>query len=155
MIKKEAIIIDIDGTLANCGHRRHFVDGTHEKQDWKSFYESMRTDTMNKWCSEIIYSLACREDIYYDIILLSGRPEEYRDITLEWLRENNQFNVFDKLFMRKNGDYRCDTIIKEEIYKEHIEPYYNILFVIDDRRKVVDMWRRLGLVCLHCAEGDF
>jgi hypothetical protein len=169
MNKKQAIIVDIDGTLANCDHRRHFVDGTHEKQDWRSFYESMRTDTVNEWCKQIAYK--------FTPIFVSGRPEEYREITIDWLDKNGfeksipRFTTYiggeykpleisevimeRPLFMRKTGDYRCDTIIKEEIYREHIEPYYEILFIVDDRKKVVDMWRRLGLVALHCAEGDF
>lgn len=36
-----------------------------------------------------------------------------------------------------------------------ILPQYRPLFFIDDRKRVVDMWRRRGLTCLHCANGDF
>jgi hypothetical protein len=151
--KERAIIIDIDGTLANCDHRRHFVDGTHDKKDWRSFYEAMEHDTLNRWCHELIYNFTQNEGERYDCIFVSGRPEEYREITLKWFLRNNV--DWGALFMRKTGDYRDDTIIKEEIYREHIEPDYNIFFVIDDRAKVVKMWRRLGLVALHCADGDF
>lgn len=169
MNKKDAIIVDIDGTLANCDHRRHFVDGTHEKQDWKSFYESMTEDTINEWCNFIIEK-CCYDEVGFlnkSILLVSGRPEEYRELTSNWLIKNNltfdkKYNLYSddqedsiKLFMRKTSDYRDDTIIKEEIYREHIEPFYNVLFAIDDRRKMADLWRKLGLVCLHCAPGDF
>ena len=43
MFKRQspAVIIDIDGMLADCDHRRHFVTGP--KQDWRSFNESMVT----------------------------------------------------------------------------------------------------------------
>lgn len=27
--------------------------------------------------------------------------------------------------------------------------------MIDDRKRVVDMWRKRGFVCLQCAEGHF
>jgi predicted secreted acid phosphatase len=165
--KTRAIIVDLDGTLANCDHRRHFVDGTHEKQDWRSFYESMRTDTINEWCKQIAQK--------FNPVFVSGRPEEYRDITIDWLDKNGFYKSISSvtfyengrkpeikkipkewpLFMRKTADYRDDTVIKEEIYREHIEPYYNILFAIDDRSKIAALWRRLGIVCLHCAEGDF
>lgn len=166
MNKTQAIIVDLDGTLANCDHRRHFVDGTHEKQDWRSFYESMTEDTVNEWCLTIIAD-CCFVDMHgWDRapLLVTGRPEEYRQLTQNWLNKTlmdsmrpNGRNVQanPKLLMRKTGDYRDDTIIKEEIYKEHIEPHYDVMFVIDDRKKVVDMWRRMGLVCLHCADGDF
>jgi 2-hydroxy-3-keto-5-methylthiopentenyl-1-phosphate phosphatase len=91
--KKEAIIVDIDGTLANCDHRRHFVDGTHGKQDWKSFYDGMETDTVNKWCKFIIDS--CVDDFAYMekyVLLVSGRPEKYRKITLNWLEKNGVYS---------------------------------------------------------------
>jgi len=52
-------------------------------------------------------------------------------------------------------DYRDDRIIKEEIYREKIAPVYNALFVLDDRDRVVAMWRDLGLTCLQVANGDF
>ena len=57
--------------------------------------------------------------------------------------------------MRKTGDNRKDSIIKEEIYRNLIEPNYNIEFVLDDRNQVVDMWRRIGLTCLQVADGNF
>jgi len=30
-----------------------------------------------------------------------------------------------------------------------------ILFVVEDRSRVVEMWRGEGLVCLQCAPGEF
>lgn len=57
--------------------------------------------------------------------------------------------------MRKNDDYRQDAVIKEEIYNLYIQPKFDVLFCIDDRKQVVDAWRNLGLVCLQCDEGQF
>jgi hypothetical protein len=31
----------------------------------------------------------------------------------------------------------------------------DILFAVDDRQQVVDMWRRNGITCLQCDEGQF
>jgi hypothetical protein len=157
-MKKEAIIVDIDGTLANCEHRRHFIDGTHEKQDWKSFYESMINDTVNDWCKFIMgrcYDESGR--IQTSLLLISGRPEEYRELTLDWLIKYHMWDWQEenKLFMRKTGDFRDDCVIKEEIYREHIEPHYDVLFCIDDRPKVCRLWRSIGLICLQCNDKEF
>jgi len=57
--------------------------------------------------------------------------------------------------MRKTGDSRKDSIVKREIFEEHIKGKYRIQFVLDDRNQVVEMWRQLGLTCLQVAEGDF
>ena len=62
---------------------------------------------------------------------------------------------YSDLFMRADGDYRADSIVKEEIYHDKIEPVYNVLLVLDDRDSVVKMWRSLGLTCLQVAEGNF
>ncbi len=61
----------------------------------------------------------------------------------------------DRIFFRRAGDFRADDEVKREIWKEHIQPHYRVLFVVDDRDRVVRMWREEGLVCLQCAPGDF
>lgn len=144
---KPAIIIDIDGTLSDPSNRRHFVEG--DEKDWKSFNNAMGSDAVNEWCRLIISRF--EED--HRIILVSGRSDEYRDITQKWLINNNI--GYDALYMRKQGDYRKDSIVKQEIYNNNIKGFYNILFCIDDRQQVVDLWRSLGLVCLQCDKGDF
>jgi len=57
--------------------------------------------------------------------------------------------------MRSDGDYRADQVVKEELFRNQVEPKYDVIGVIDDRDKVVTMWRRLGLVCFQVAQGDF
>jgi phosphoserine phosphatase len=31
----------------------------------------------------------------------------------------------------------------------------HVLFIVEDRSSVVEMWRQQGFVCLQCAPGDF
>jgi len=142
---KNAIIIDLDGTLCNTDHRQHLV----EAKKWPAFYEALVNDTPNEWCLKLIEGMESE----YQILFVSGRPTDYRDITLAWLKKLG-LEMYP-LFMRASGDFRKDCIIKTEIYKEHIEPNFKVLFCVDDRKQVVDQWRELGLVCLHCAEGNF
>ncbi|OGW10302.1 MAG: hypothetical protein A2W75_02735 [Nitrospinae bacterium RIFCSPLOWO2_12_39_15] len=143
---KQAIIVDLDGTLANCDHRRHFVE--QKPKDWNKFYAGIEKDTVNKWCKTLLQKF---HDTF--IIIVSGRPDNYRDITLNWLEAQSIF--YDKIFMRKSGDYRTDYIVKKELYEEHIKGEYEVIIVIDDRKQVVNMWRKEGLVCLQCAEGEY
>lgn len=129
------IICDIDGTLALFG-------------DANPYDRDFSKDRVNQPIQEILLSSRNR------IILLSGRSEKYRAVTEKWL-EKMVGAVYVDLFMRAEGDVRKDSIIKEEIYRAEIEPNYNVLFVLDDRNQVVDLWRSLGLTCLQVAEGDF
>lgn len=145
-MKKECIIIDIDGTLANIEHRRQDLLNDN---NWKAFNSKINSDSINIWCRELIDSFKDK----YSVILVTGRTEEFRDITLKWLNDNKVF--YSKIFFRENSDYRDDTVIKKEIYEKKIRPDYMPLFVVDDRNKVVKMWRELGLICLQCDDGDF
>jgi hypothetical protein len=57
--------------------------------------------------------------------------------------------------MRKTDDNRKDCIVKKEIYETFIKDKYNVLFVMDDRNQVVNMWREQGLTCFQVADGNF
>ena len=57
--------------------------------------------------------------------------------------------------MRADRDFREDSVVKYEIYRDHIRDNYNIKFVLDDRQRVVDMWRGQGLRVLQVDKGDF
>jgi hypothetical protein len=57
--------------------------------------------------------------------------------------------------MRPSNDSRKDEVVKEELYRTHIEKRFNVRFVLDDRDRVVKLWRRLGLPCLQVADGGF
>jgi predicted kinase len=147
--KPDAIICDLDGTLCDITHRLHFVHPPEgQKKDWKAFFEGMKDDKANKWCEEILHLFRDRK-----IVLCSGRPDNYRRSTDEWLRDN--LVEYDYLFMRNRGDHRQDYIAKEIILDFEILTRFTPYFMIDDREQVVKMWRRRGFTCLQCNEGAF
>lgn len=147
---KRAIVCDLDGTLCNIDHRLHWV--RNGKKDWVNFFRNIPFDTPNQWCLDLVRAM---RDRGYDIVFASGRPSDYEEETENWLLDNlKEISYFD-LYMRHEGDYRQDNIVKMNILDFELLPRYNILFVIDDRKQVVDMWRERGLVCLQCAEGNF
>lgn len=162
MVKPPAIICDLDGTLCNVSHRLHFVrTEPGVKKDWKGFFDNIQGDTVNSWCADILKHLSKN----YQIVYCSGRPDDRKRDTLAWLEKENLFS-FDhtyvgglkqdaKLYMRPRNDSRDDSIVKEIILDFEILTRFTPYFMIDDRRRVVDMWRRRGYVTLACHEGDF
>lgn len=144
--KPKAIICDLDGTLCNVDHRLHFVKGPGKK-NWKGFFENLKDDAVNQWCADILL----RAD--ESIVLCSGRSDEYKNITQDWLADH--FVLYNDLFMRYRNDYREDYIVKEVILDFEILTRYNPIYSIDDRDQVVNMWRKRGITCLQCAPGDF
>lgn len=143
-MKKKCIIVDIDGTLADVEHRRHFVAGN--KPHWKRFFDAMVDDPVIEEVKDIVN----RYVGHYTIILCSGRPSDYEEQTTTWLKDNAIY--YDRLYMRTAGDYRSDVIVKREMLNE-IRKEFDIFFVLDDRQEVVDMWREEGLRCLQVAPG--
>lgn len=156
-----AVICDLDGTLCNIEHRRHFVrptDGT--KKNWPAFFAGIPNDTINEWCKELLIQMSAS----HKIVFCSGRGENERMATVEWLEKNKVQSFYDPLFetetyadlfMRNRQDSRQDSIVKEIILDFEILTRYKPIFMIDDRQQVVDMWRRRGFVCLQCDVGDF
>lgn len=140
---EKAIICDLDGTLFDCEWRREKYLPNFDKFNKNHIHDKIKQPIL-----EILKKFQgdCR------IIFISGRDEKYRDTTE---RQLNEYISNYLLFMRKNRDFRADEIIKKEIYLENLANNYNILFILDDRAKVVSMWRELGLTCLQVANGDF
>lgn len=144
----DCVIFDLDGTLANLDHRLHHIkDG---KKDWDAFFAAMADDTPNGPVAKLAKALA---DGDHSIVICSGRPEGYRPVIESWL-QYHRIN-FDALYLRPDGDYRPDQIIKAEILRILREDGWEPWVVVDDRQRVVDMWRSHDLTCLQCAPGDF
>jgi len=132
------VLVDIDGTVSHRTNREPFE------------YDKVLSDRPDHKTIEVITALWRAG---YKIIFISARDDSCFEDSYEWLRLNCP--PFIKLYMRKTGDSRKDAVIKEEIYREHIEPFYDVFCVFDDRNQVVDMWRSIGLKCFQPEPGDF
>jgi hypothetical protein len=160
---KNIIVCDLDGTLANCEHRLHHIqrsdaNGLKRKPDWDAFFAGMRGDGVNGAVMHVLDKFISFGGSRYDIIYCTGRPERCRADTEWWFREVAGWSTETKhgfqMFMRADEDNRADHIVKQEILDNHI-PKDRVLFVLDDRQSVVDMWRRNGLTCFQVAPGKF
>lgn len=153
-MKPQAIIVDIDGTLADARHREHHLEiKAGERVDWEAWDRELPKDTPFLWCVELITAM---KNHGVEIIFLTGRGERTRFDTGVWLLHHvGDWAALKTLLMRGTGDYRKDTVIKTEFYEKVIKPQYDVLFALDDRDSVAEMWRSLGVVCLHCDRwGD-
>ena len=138
------VLFDVDGTLADIEHRRHFLE--EEPRNWTEFFHRMVHDKPNHPVVNLYQTIWASEK--YTCVIVTGRPEGYREVTEQWLAGNNIY--FNKLMMRPEDDRRPDYVIKQEMLYELLENGAHIELIVDDRKSVVDMWRSNGLTCLQC-----
>lgn len=133
-----AIIVDVDGTLADKGKRSPF------------HWDKVKEDTVKEEIREIVNRY--RTDT--SIIIFTGRDGICEADTKSWLEDNDIH--FDELHIRPKGNMEKDSIIKRRMFDDNVRGKFYVRFVLDDRNQVVDMWRKeLGLVCLQVDYGDF
>src|SRR5262245_1759438 len=103
-------IFDIDGTLADCEHRRHYVENS--PKNWRAFYDECVNDPPIPHIVELCGTLMHDAHVLY----VSGRPDRVRQQTRLWLfKYVDSFVTDDQLWMRKDKDFRDDTVVKSEI----------------------------------------
>ena len=135
----KAIICDLDGTLALMNGRNPFDASRCDK------------DNLN---IPVANTLKIFANAGYQILLVSGREDRFREPTLTFL--SNHAIPFTHLWMRPSKDSRKDAIVKKEIFEREIQNKFFVEFVLDDRDQVVDLWRRdLQLSCFQVNYGNF
>lgn len=137
----EAIIVDIDGTVAS-------HEGVRDPYDTTKYH----LDNPKQEVIDIVQEQAY--DLERLVLFVSGRDAAFYNVTAEWLYDNVKVPI-EGLFMRPEGDTRRDDIVKLELFNNHIRGKYNIRFVLDDRDRVVKGWRSIKLLTLQVAEGNF
>jgi predicted kinase len=135
----QAVMVDIDGTVA--------LHGDRDPYDTSRYHE----DTPNYPVVTMVYAAW---QAGHHVIMCSGREETFRDVTEQWLKRHMPFQVW-ALHMRPAGDKRRDDVVKLELFDKHIRDEFDVTCVFDDRARVVDAWRSLGLTVLQVAEGNF
>ena len=135
---KDIVVCDIDGTVADITHRLKYASG--EEKDWGKFFAGINEDTERWGVYVLAHSLASMNNA--QLIFVTARPEDYREETEAWLEEKDM--PYDHMIMRRSGDKRPDTDVKQQIFDTYLEKY-NIIKVFDDRPAVIRMWRENGL----------
>lgn len=144
------VCFDIDGTLANIEHRLDYVRS--KPKNWKAFDAGIPNDKVNFPVAQTFYAL---RDVGHVIIFASGRSDRTRTETMKWLIDNDLWDQNAKLYMRKEDDYRNDSIVKDEIIDQIIEEYGQKPDMwFDDRPRVVKAVRARGIFVFDVYQGE-
>lgn len=140
------IICDLDGTLAKDDHRHHHINVPKGERKWKEYFDECEADLVNVPVAHLLRHV-CHS---HYIIILTARIDRVKPQTLRWLARHGI--PYDLLIMRPENDRTDDNLWKVE----QARPYkQDVIFVLEDRQRVVDAWRAEGYACFQVAPGDF
>jgi predicted kinase len=134
-----AIIVDVDGTLAEYVNRSPF--------DETRVYE----DEVRWHILSTVKALLDSRTVDH-LFIFSGRTNGCRQDTERWLLEKCELNNYSwSLHMRTVGDRRGDYFVKNDLFNTHIKDQWNVFAVFDDRQSVIQLWTDLNLPVFRCG----
>jgi len=136
-ILPKAIIVDMDGTLADTSHRNPY-------------------DTAN--CLQDALHHAMRETVVryhqagYTIVILTGRDDKWAGLTSQWLHHHNV--PYDVLIMRpETMRGQKGPIVKQALFDTQIRDEYDVEWAFDDMTEIIQMWKSIGVPCIQVNDG--
>jgi len=149
------VIFDLDGTISDASHRQWMVSKTRADAppNWREFYEAAVWDAPKRATIAVASALhTCGHELW----LFSGRSDEVLAQTMEWLERQEIRRLFSQFRFRAAGDFTPDPKLKRAWYDQMSDDdKHRLLLVFDDRDRLVNMWRELGVTCFQVAWGDF
>ncbi|WP_405983740.1 hypothetical protein [Streptomyces sp. NBC_00872] len=128
-------VFDLDGTLAETGHRQHFLE--RAPRDWTGFFAAAGQDTPLP--EGVRLALKAAEE--YEVMYLTGRPERCRADTVAWLTEHALPE--GRIWMRRDDDRRPARTTKLEILRR-LSGNREIRMLVDDDELVCAAAERAG-----------
>jgi phosphoglycolate phosphatase-like HAD superfamily hydrolase len=143
--------IDLDMTLADQSDRLAAAGkepargNTEAMKKWLSKLQSYETMIQDRPFPATIPLVRSLFNSGWQIIYLTGRSQEHRSVTEEWLAKHRYPKA--PLIMRSNNDWRCPSIYKIEKMQEYLETKSKneVIMVIDDdhNHKCSEQYRKV------------
>lgn len=149
-MKEQAVIFDIDGTISDPSHRQALA----QTKQWDAFHEKCIDDPVIAPVADLLRWLAVR----CHTILLTGRNERFRHLTIQWLEKAGLSGMYDALIMRPDNDFTQDHEMKiaaiEKYFKSKEQALESVWLVFEDRDSVVEALRNYGFTVLQPTTGS-
>lgn len=142
-----AVVVDIDGVVADASHRQHLLAG--RKPDWSGFFDACVGDPLIAEVARLVDLLAPG----LVVVLLTGRPLSVRVATLDWLAR--QRLRWDLLVMRDYGDYSASRAFKRRAVGELRAEGFDLRLALDDDLRNCEMFRSEGIPCVYLHSGYY
>ena len=138
-LRRQLAVFDIDGVLADDRHRQHHAIA----RNWGDYFSLMHADGV--WAQgRELYDNAML--LGWDVCYLTGRREDTRDMTLEWLKRR-KFDHKLPLHMRPFEERMPLAQLKAGIL-DQLAPLYEKVVLYDDDPAVIEA---VGARGFHCT----
>jgi phosphoglycolate phosphatase-like HAD superfamily hydrolase len=147
---------DVDGTLAdNRARLTAKLAAGNDDAAWEVYNSRMGEDTPY----DKIIAQADLLSTKYPIVFLTGREEQYRQLTERWLANYMQCVSHGaahhptRLYMRATGDRRPNPVVKKELLAQLHADGGKLLRVYEDDPRSVEMFQELGIPVVVVRDG--
>lgn len=142
-----AVIVDLDGTLADASGRQHFLD--KRPKDWDRFFDACGEDPVVAHVARLVDCL----DDELAVILLTARPSRVQPLTVSWLAQSAI--RWDLLVMRADRDFSPSPKAKQEAVAALRGVGFDLRLAVDDDPRNVAMFEGEGIPCLYVHSGYY
>jgi hypothetical protein len=136
---QDAVIFDCDGTLVNV----ESIIG-HLTGQYRNFHRFHRESVNCPPNDHVVQAAVEAYEAGLTLLIVTARVKRYWPETQFWLRHNLPV-PYEKIYMRADGDFRPDGVVKLEILDMIKQDGYNVIHAWDDNPVVIDVWRRQGI----------
>jgi len=148
-VEGTAVVVDIDGVLADATSRQHYVTTPGRKKDWRRFFEAAGDDPLVAEVARLLDLL----DPGLVVVLLTARPVRIREATLAWLGRHEV--RWDLLVMRRDGDFTPAVRFKRDTVDQLRAAGLDLQLAFEDDRKNVAMFHEAGVPCVYVHSGYY
>ncbi len=140
-----AVIVDIDGVLADAAGRQHLRGWG----DWRAFFDACDQDPLITETARLLDLL----DHEVAVLLVTGRPRRVQTKTVEWLE---RFSVrWDLLVTRDFGDYSGVSEFKRDVLHDIQASGFDVRLAFEDDPNNHAMYVGEGVACLYIHSGYY
>lgn len=145
-MKQDAVIFDMDGTLADVSSIRHHLtkfDSTSRRVI--KHFDKFHSESVNvPPHSHVVNAAQVAHMLGNAVLVVTARKHMWRNHTAWWLAMHGIHS--DMLMMRGNDDNRKDYEVKKDMLNT-IRQAYNVIHAWDDNPSIIKLWTEERIPC--------